>query len=195
MWVLNASVQWIQNDYTKFGTSGFGCSRWVLTWYFLYQTLTSSCVMSTRHRCASSHLTAASNVALPALSSQWESVAQAQAQRACAVVDLEAQNHPPVTPILTIATPAVLTHLNLDDQPRSNAGSLPITPTTSSIPPSTAPPSESESNSDRVSTTAAKKGKNKWKKRPRNSGEVYQQIFWYIYIDFKFRCRQHCSDQ
>ena len=118
----------------------------------------------------SSRLTTASNAAQPALSSHWESVAQAQRARAAA----EAQNNTSVTlPSLSI-TPPVLTHVNLNDQPRSNAGSLPITPSTSSIPPSTAPPSESESNSDQPSTSAAKKGKNKQKRRRNSSGGVYQ---------------------
>jgi hypothetical protein len=120
--------------------------------------------MSIRDRRPSSRLTAASNAALPALSSHRESVAQAQAQRARAAAEAS------VTPSLSIQVTPVQT-LNLDDQ-RSNAGSLPITPTTPSIPPSTAPPSENESNSDNISSTAAKKRKKKGKKRRRNSGEV-----------------------
>jgi hypothetical protein len=105
----------------------------------------------------SSCLTAASNAALPVLSSHWESVAQIQAQRARAAA--EAQNNAlAIAPSLSI-TPPVLAHVDLDHS-RSIAGSLPITLTTSSIPPSTAPPSESESNSDKPSMTAAK-GKNK----------------------------------
>ena len=78
----------------------------------------------------SSRLTATSNAAQPALSSHQESVVQAQ--RACAAA--EAQNTASATPSLSITTP-VLIHVNLNNQPRSNAGSLPITPTTLSIPP------------------------------------------------------------
>jgi hypothetical protein len=117
----------------------------------------------------SSRLTAASNAAEPALSSHRESVAQAQRARAAA----EVQNNGLVTPTLLTTTP-VLTHVNLDvdDQPRSNAGSLRITPATSSVPPSTAPPSED--NSDKPSATAAKKGKRKQKRRRNSSGGVYQ---------------------
>ena len=119
----------------------------------------STVTMRDRHPLnPSSRLTAASNAAQPALSSHWESVAQAQRARAAA----EAQNTASAIPSLSITTP-VLTHVNLDDQPRSNAGSLPITPTTLSIPPSTALPSESGDDSDGPSTTVAKKGKNKQK--------------------------------
>lgn len=136
----------------------------------------------------SSRLTAASNAAQPALSSHRESIAQAQRVRAAAEAETqraravaEAQitlSIPPtpsclfITPSLTITPPAPACGQSVDLDNHSISGSPPITPTTSqagSIPSSTDPPSESEKDPDRPSTTALTKGKNKRKK---NSGGV-----------------------
>lgn len=114
----------------------------------------------------SARLTSTSNAAQPVLSSHRESVAQAQRARAIA----EAQNAPtdptlrPTPPTLTIIPPDLTNN-------HSSPGSLPITPATSqtgSIPPSTAPPSESDQNAE----PALKKGVNNRKRQRKNSRRI-----------------------
>ena len=163
----------------SFTSARTSASKTVQFWSLLYiqNFFLVSCVinhqMSTaRERCPlnpSAHLTSASNAAQPVLSSHRESVAQAQRARAIA----EAQNAPtdptfrPTPPTLTIIPP------DWSDN-HSNPGSLLITPATSqtgSIPPSTAPPSESDQNAEQPEL-ALKKGANKRKRQCRNSRRI-----------------------